>query len=214
MIAVTPLVIGRRWAPARAALVAVAAGALTLAAACGAAGPSGNTTAATHGSSTTAAANSSSAATGPLAFSACMRSHGIPDYPDSSGPTRIAGRQDGQIQVNGVTLKETQAQFETAQQACASTRGASSTNAPPNPQLQQAALQYSQCMRSHGIANFPDPKVTGNNVQIQIGNPNQPGGGGIDPNSPQFQAAQTACQGIMASALPAGGPGGPNGGNG
>jgi hypothetical protein len=53
------------------------------------------------------------------------------------------------------------------------------------------AIPYSQCMRAHGVPNFPDPS------------PNSPPGkpfgaatlaqAGVDPNTPQFQAASTAC---------------------
>jgi hypothetical protein len=50
-------------------------------------------------------------------------------------------------------------------------------------------------MRSHGVPNFPDPQFSGGGVRI--------GGTGLDPNSPQFTAAQKACQ----SKLP-GKPGG------
>ncbi len=48
---------------------------------------------------------------------------------------------------------------------------------------------YSQCMRSHGVPNFPDPVLT-------------PSGGygyrttGIDPNSSAFQGALKACQAL------------------
>jgi hypothetical protein len=53
------------------------------------------------------------------------------------------------------------------------------------------AIPYSQCMRAHGVPNFPDP---GPNSP-----PGKPFGGatlaqaGVDPNTPQFQAASTAC---------------------
>ncbi|HXR21675.1 MAG TPA: hypothetical protein VN786_03880 [Acidimicrobiales bacterium] len=50
----------------------------------------------------------------------------------------------------------------------------------------QKALKFSECMRSNGIANFPDPKSSGG---IQIGSSS-----GIDPQSPQFQSAQKACR--------------------
>jgi hypothetical protein len=50
-------------------------------------------------------------------------------------------------------------------------------------------VKFSQCMRSHGVPNFPDPGSSGS---IQIG-PSS----GIDPGSPKFQAAQSACQKLM-----------------
>jgi hypothetical protein len=43
-------------------------------------------------------------------------------------------------------------------------------------------------MRSHGVANFPDPKSDG---QLTIA------GTGIDTNSPAFKGAQNACQSLM-----------------
>ena len=45
-------------------------------------------------------------------------------------------------------------------------------------------------MRSHGEPNFPDPQFgTGGRVSIKLS-----AGAGLDPQSPQFQAAQNACQ--------------------
>jgi hypothetical protein len=57
----------------------------------------------------------------------------------------------------------------------------------------RALLKFSDCMRSHGVSNFPD---LGAGAQLQEGQ--------IDTSSPQFQSALQACQ----SLLPAGvGPG-------
>jgi hypothetical protein len=48
------------------------------------------------------------------------------------------------------------------------------------------SLKFSQCMRAHGVSNFPDPNSQG---AIQIG-PNS----GIDPGSSTFRSAAQACQ--------------------
>ncbi len=48
------------------------------------------------------------------------------------------------------------------------------------------ALKYTDCMRSHGEPDFPDPNGQG---MITI-NPT----GILDPNSPQFQKAEKDCQ--------------------
>jgi len=45
------------------------------------------------------------------------------------------------------------------------------------------ALKLAQCLRRHGFPGFPDPTASGQGVPP-----------GIDPNSPQFQAAQTTCK--------------------
>jgi hypothetical protein len=50
-------------------------------------------------------------------------------------------------------------------------------------------------MRSHGVPNYPDPKVSGHGVTL--------GGAGINPQSPAFQSAQKSCRHL----LPGGGPG-------
>jgi hypothetical protein len=62
----------------------------------------------------------------------------------------------------------------------------------------QKTLAYSQCMRTHGIPDMPDPQVNDQGVQIRIGGP---GHSGPAPNSPVLRAAQQACQKLM--------PGGP-----
>lgn len=65
----------------------------------------------------------------------------------------------------------------------------------------QKALQFSACMRSHGVKNFPDPKQGGGGgVQLQINKAS-----GIDPQSPSFQNAQKACQKLMPGGGPKGG---------
>jgi hypothetical protein len=58
-----------------------------------------------------------------------------------------------------------------------------------------AAIKFSECMRTHGVPNFPDPSP-GGGVQLSAGS-------GVNPSSPSFQGAQKAC----GSLLPGGGPG-------
>jgi hypothetical protein len=62
-----------------------------------------------------------------------------------------------------------------------------------------AGIKFADCMRSHGVANFPDPGA-GGGIQITAGS-------GIDRQSPAFRSAQTAC----AKLLPGGGPVGGSG---
>ncbi|MGH9125374.1 MAG: hypothetical protein ACRDZ8_11715 [Acidimicrobiales bacterium] len=49
------------------------------------------------------------------------------------------------------------------------------------------ALQYSQCMRKNGVPDFPDPNSQGL-IQVNAGP-----GSGLNPRSPQWQAAQKKC---------------------
>jgi hypothetical protein len=54
------------------------------------------------------------------------------------------------------------------------------------------ALAFAQCMRTHGEPNFPEPVRTGNAVHEALR-----AGSGVDPNSPQFTAARTACKHLL-----------------
>jgi hypothetical protein len=83
-------------------------------------------------------------------------------------------------------------------------KSAPTTTVPPAPasgglpnlqQMYRDTLAYAGCVRTHGDPSFPDPKDSGQIIQIG-------GGPGIDPSSPQFQAAQNDCR----SMLPGGGP--------
>src|ERR1700739_3196134 len=60
---------------------------------------------------------------------------------------------------------------------------------PSQAQAQQDILNFPRCMRSHGVSNFPD------DLNFQ----NVPG---INPSSPAFKAAQTACQHLLPVKTP------------
>ena len=70
-----------------------------------------------------------------------------------------------------------------------SASGPGSQGGPKDPaQAYSQALQFSKCMRQHGLPNFPDPTSSGGGVQLSLS------GAGANPSSPAFQAAQRACQ--------------------
>jgi hypothetical protein len=54
-------------------------------------------------------------------------------------------------------------------------------------------LRLAQCMRSHGVTNFPDPSA-GGGIHISAGS-------GINPFSPAFKAAQAACHSLLPPGL-------------
>lgn len=158
--------------------LAVGAGIVVLATACGGTAPS----------------SSSSAARQPtfaqeVALAQCMRIHGAPTFPDPSA--------SGGFSLNASTLDSTQVQA--AYLDCRHLLpGAGPSMSELLQQMQQAQqeqqkllpalVKFSQCMRSHGVPGYPDPALSGQ------GNPAAPGGGPINPNSPQFQSAARACQ--------------------
>jgi len=141
-----------------------------------------------------------------LQFTACIRSHGVPNFPDptaqSNGGMRFEAT-NGQFRVNGVAVNAPA--FRNAQQACRAYAPNGGRPLPLSPARRQAMLQFSQCMRSHGISNFPDPQFSGGSVRLRI-----TPGSGINPQSPAFKSAQTACAPLVRKALP-GGPPGPGG---
>jgi hypothetical protein len=140
-----------------------------------------------------------------VAFSQCMRTHGVPEFPEPTEGKLIIHNSDHNGHVSGVNPQS--AQFQAAQKACAklTPNGGKPPTAAEQTKMEDQALKFSQCMRTHGVPNFPDPEFShgGGAVRLRIGSKNG-GPGGIDPNSPQFQAAQKACQSITGG--PKGGP--------
>lgn len=68
--------------------------------------------------------------------------------------------------------------------------GAPAAKASPSANPYHQALAFSQCMRAHGVPDFPDPQSSNGGNAISING----SGASLDPNSPQFQSAQTACK--------------------
>jgi hypothetical protein len=134
-----------------------------------------------------------------LAFSQCMRAHGVTDFPDpqsSSGGTVI------QINGGSSTLDPSSSVFQAAQTAC---KKYSPVNGPngkaPSANDRQALLAFAACMRTHGVPDFPDPNFSGGgDFSGTSGSGNEPPAD-MRPDSPQFQTAYQACK----SKLPSGG---------
>jgi hypothetical protein len=130
-----------------------------------------------------------------LAYSRCMRSHGVPDFPDpnSSGQLVIQGGPG-----SGSGLDPNSSAFKNAENDC------KSKQPQPTPaqqaQAKQFALRVARCMRAHGIKDYPDPSGSG---RIRISLNNNPGSD-LNPNNPLFQRAQAKCM-PNAPKLPGGG---------
>jgi hypothetical protein len=133
-------------------------------------------------------------------FAECMRTHGLPNFPQPNAQGVISGNADSGIDPSSP-------QFQHAQQSCAKDLPGGTPSPAQAAQMRAKAVAFSACMRAHGEPNFPDPTFHGSTtkVSIQIG-----AGTGIDPHSAQFQHAQQACQSILpgrvgGGPLPAGG---------
>jgi hypothetical protein len=100
-------------------------------------------------------------------FSECLRSNGVPDFPDPDAK--------GQYQY-GVSV--TPAVFQKAVDACKNLEPPGALGeGPRTPKEKSAALQFAQCMRDKGVKDFPDP-VEGEPLinTYRIPSSNRPGG--------------------------------------
>jgi hypothetical protein len=113
-----------------------------------------------------------------VAFAQCMRSHGEPSFPDPSS--------GGGFQLPA-SVQASSSQFESANNSCKSLLPNGGQISPAESQkLLTNLLNFAQCMRTHGISNFPDPVQIGSAAQITLPQ-------GFATDSPQFVAAQQAC---------------------
>jgi hypothetical protein len=114
-----------------------------------------------------------------LAFSSCIRAHGVPNFPDPQPGGGFARSALNPIDVHSP-------QFQAAQKACRSLAIASGfehTPAEVRKHVEQEIAE-SLCMRKHGVPDMPLP-----NAQGQMVFP----AGGPHPGQPQFQVAQRHC---------------------
>jgi hypothetical protein len=156
----------------------VAAAALSLlAAGCGGGGSPG---VASVASSTTAATTTTQ--NGLLAFSQCMRSNGVPNFPD---PQRFVG---GNVKLTIHQLAPSQAALNACDHLLPTNGGTASQETAQQQRTQLAdELSFARCMRNHGVTRFPDPTAQGEltvaSVQAQ----------GIDVHSQKILQAIQAC---------------------
>jgi hypothetical protein len=79
-------------------------------------------------------------------FSECMRANGVGDFPDPNA--------SGDYEY-GVSV--TPEVFQKAVDACKALQPPGSLSSKRNPEQQKQALKFAQCMREHGVKDFPDP---------------------------------------------------------
>jgi hypothetical protein len=116
-----------------------------------------------------------------------MRARGVPQFPDPGG-TPPAGSS---VSILGAALPPTMdikaPAFRSALNTCMTQFSAGHPRPPVSAAQKAAALTFSQCMRTHGVPAFPDPRFpAGGGIALGIGIRN-------DPNSPAFQHAQQVC---------------------
>jgi len=86
-------------------------------------------------------------------FAACMRGHGVSDFPDpnASGELTIDGI------VNGSSVDPSTAAWKEAIGACKDLQPPGFTGHERRAAQQDAALEFARCIRENGVKDFPDP---------------------------------------------------------
>jgi hypothetical protein len=173
-----------------AAIIATAALAL-LAAACGGSrvgrvAQLGSTTTQNSASSTSSAQSAQLNAA--LAYSRCMRSHGVPNFPD---PDPDGNVPSSALRALGMS-KQTLLAADGACKRLLPSSGRGGGTGTRGDRLKLAfALNAAGCMRSHGFPTYPDPPTPSPSSQ---GSGTRFEGTGIDTKSPRFQTTETACE--------------------
>jgi hypothetical protein len=194
-------------APLRAARVAVAivatAGLAGLVAACG--GSPSST-----GSRGSPSGGSSSSARSAEPFSVCMRSRGVPRYPDPSPGSPEFPAVVKSARAVGVSPSK----LEAAERGCYHTLPIDATKLNrlslaqceyigdcPRALVQQAMTQlenYARCMRDHGLPKWPDPVIGANGAPYFAISTSKDG---FDPYSSQVQAKDRICTRVEHPAI-------------
>jgi hypothetical protein len=168
---------------------------------CGSNGSSATTTAnsAAAPSSSAATSTSGTAAAGArpkltgqekaVKFAECMRAHGVPHFPDPDAKGEFNFGVDVTPEV-----------FTHAVNACKALKPPGALSSKRTPKQQAASLRFAQCVRQHGVKDFPDPANREPMINTyKIPSSNRPGGMTI------LNAAVHKCGAILRSS--AGGQG-------
>jgi hypothetical protein len=119
-----------------------------------------------------------------LAYANCMRSHGLPAFPDPNG------QGDFVIQGGpGSDLAPSSPAFQAAERVCGSFGSAGrQVTAAQESQEFQKSVKAAACMRANGVPNYPDPKLIDGSIYRNLNaSPN------INPSAPAFQHAARKC---------------------
>jgi hypothetical protein len=114
-----------------------------------------------------------------VAYTRCMRSHGVSNFPD---PTLSPG---GGVTFQ-VNLDQNSPTYQAAAQSCQSLRPSGVQAPQVSSQKVAAEVKWAQCIRTHGVPGFPDPNAQGAIDSSKF-----------DPTSPAFQRASHACQSVQ-----------------
>jgi hypothetical protein len=144
-------------------------------------------------------AGGSAIAASAVRYTSCMRSHGVPEYPDPGS----SGQLPKITPANEAQLGVSDSRFQTATTAC---QALWPYQGPTQAQVRQEltdALTFARCMRAHGVPNWPDPTTDPESGRVEfVIHSSQVG---FDPQSPSPQIldkARTCEHGLPAYMLP------------
>ena len=153
------------------------------------------TSSASSGSDGSSQESTSSPEQAALAYAQCMRSNGVPSFPDP--------KAGGGFLFHGSPGLISSPAFKAAQAKCHKLLPGSGPPLTTNPSPQTLAkfLRIARCMREHGVYDFPDPRTSvpsnpfgsGTGVISDIEGVILVFGSTIDQQSPVFTRAAAAC---------------------
>jgi hypothetical protein len=126
---------------------------------------------------------------GALTFARCMRSQGIPNWPD---PPSSGVFDKSKLRQLGVSPARVRAIEERSCNYVFENGGQGQTITPVD---QVDYLRAAACMRSHGFPRFPDPTFQNGAVRVDIPS-------NIDEDSSKFRSAATTCTRLIPAGLP------------
>jgi hypothetical protein len=135
-----------------------------------------------------------------VGYSYCVRSHGVPNFPDPPSGGGVAKASAQQLGVSSATLQaaETACQhlipapggaLAQEEQQCFVANDCSSSVVR---QLLNEMLRFARCMRSHGEPNFPDPTTDAHDQPFFDASAH--GISDAQTHAPQFIAKLDECQ--------------------
>ena len=126
-----------------------------------------------------------------LAFSRCVRAHGVPDWPD---PDSKGVWPKSQVEAAAGSVR-----YDAASRTCQRLLPFGGPGVAPSAavvqQIRIDMAEFARCMHSHGVPNWPHPTLDrGRDVF-------DPEAAGIDPNSPRISATIHECEHVFPPAI-------------
>ncbi len=143
-------------------------------------------------STSSSASGAAALGTGALAFARCMRANGLPNWPD---PESNGAFDKSKLQQAGYSVAQTRAAEDGPCQNLIPSVAPSPSPVQLTAKQRQDYLSAAACMRSHGIANFPDPTFPNGSVKFTPP-------AGLDTSSAPFTQAQQTCEKLIPAGLP------------